>query len=871
MKMFNISPHSVRDTPGRVTSSLTGVAFSVVMVCVLFRAESVMAQTYSFDASMLKGGGKEVDLTLFEEGGQLPGSYPVDIILNGARVDSREMIFHSEKDMYGKPYLKTCLTREMLVRYGVKTEEYPALFHSHSIRGSDVSRGEEACADLSVIPQATETYQFAAQQLVLSIPQIALRPQLKGVAPEALWDDGIPAFLFNWDVNALRSELRGDSKSVGNSFWASLEPGINLGPWRVRNLTTWNKSSGQSGKWESAYIRAERGINRIKSRLILGEDYTPSDIFDSVPFLGVMLSSDESMVPYNQREFAPVVRGIARTQARIEVRQNGYLIDSRTVAPGAFVLSDLPLTGSGGDLQVTVLESDGTTQFFTVPYSTPAIALREGYMKYSISGGQYRSSDDAVEQSSLGQLTAMYGLPWGLTAFGGVQLAEHYKSAALGLGWSLGRLGGVSVDGIHARSQLKGWENETGYSWRVRYNKSFELTGTSFTAASYQYSSDGYHSLSDVLDTYRDDNLRIWNSHENRSNRTTLSLSQSLGTFGYVNFHGSRDEYNDGRPYKEYFGASYGTSWKGVSLAVNWSRNNNIGGHYGRDGRTEDSISMWMSIPLGRWLGSPNNYISATTQIQRTSGQEMQYEMGLNGRAFDRRLYWDIREQFSPGSESREDSSRLNMTWYGTYGEMTGMYSYSRYMRQMSAGMSGGMVIHSEGVTLGQNSGDTLALISAPGVSGVSVGGWPGVRTDFRGYTLAGYVSPYQENIVTLDPTTFPENAEVLQTDSRVVPTKGAVVKAGFETRLGGRALLTLTRQDGTPLPFGSVVTVEGTQGRNISAGVVGNKGEVYMSGLPETGRLKAVWSERSPCYADYRLPKDKGPAGVFLSRTVCM
>ncbi|MEN1743432.1 fimbria/pilus outer membrane usher protein, partial [Pseudomonas aeruginosa] len=105
------------------------------------------------------------------------------------------------------------------------------------------------------------------------------------------------------------------------------------------------------------------------------------DIFDSVPFRGAMMSSDESMVPYNLREFAPVVRGIARTQARIEVRQNGYLIQSQTVAPGAFALTDLPVTGSGSDLQVTVLESDGTAQVFTVPFTTPAIALREGYLK----------------------------------------------------------------------------------------------------------------------------------------------------------------------------------------------------------------------------------------------------------------------------------------------------------------------------------------------------------------------------------------------------------------------------------------------------------------------------------------------------------
>ncbi len=72
---------------------------------------------------------------------------------------------------------------------------------------------------------------------------------------------------------------------------------------------TWSKSSDQPGNWETVYTRAERGVNNMKSRLTLGDDYTPSDIFDSLPFRGIMLGSDESMVPYNQRAFAPVVRG----------------------------------------------------------------------------------------------------------------------------------------------------------------------------------------------------------------------------------------------------------------------------------------------------------------------------------------------------------------------------------------------------------------------------------------------------------------------------------------------------------------------------------------------------------------------------------
>ncbi|MWN56029.1 fimbria/pilus outer membrane usher protein, partial [Escherichia coli] len=376
-----------------------------------------------------------------------------------------------------------------------------------------------------------------------------------------------------------------------------------------------------------------------------------------------------------------------------------------------------------------------------------------------------------------------------------------------------------------------------------------------------------------VLESYRRHGEYAYSSSESRGRRIMLNLSQPLGTMGYMSFWGSRDEFYDGRSPKDSMGASYSTTWKDISWSVNWSRNRNMDGYNGKwQDKTEDSVSLWMSIPLNRWLGNTNNDIQATTQMQHTSGQNTRYESGINGRILDGRLYWDIREQIRPGEERERDTSRLNLTWYGTYGEATGMYSYSSHLRQMSVGMSGGLLVHRHGVTLGQRTGDTVALVEAPGVSGASVSGWPGVRTDFRGYTLTGWMSPYQENVVTLDPRTFPESAEVPQTDTRVVPTKGAVVSAKFTTYVGSRALLTLTQSDGTPLPFGTVVTVEEEHGViSGSVGVVGEHGEVYMSGLAERGRLKAQWSKRSQCYADYRLPDKKGPTGIFLIRSVCM
>lgn len=102
------------------------------------------------------------------------------------------------------------------------------------------------------------------------------------------------------------------------------------------------------------------------------------------------------------------------------------------------------MTGSGSDLQVTVLESDGTAQVFTVPFTTPAIALREGYLKYNVTAGQYRSPDDAVEQTSLGQVTVMYGLPWGLTVYGVFRVRSIIRLRPWGLAGHWGVWGGVA-------------------------------------------------------------------------------------------------------------------------------------------------------------------------------------------------------------------------------------------------------------------------------------------------------------------------------------------------------------------------------------------------------------------------------------------
>ena len=75
------------------------------------------------------------------------------------------------------------------------------------------------------------------------------------------------------------------------------------------------------------------------------------------------------------------------------------------------------------------------------------------------------------------------------------------------------------------------------------------------------------------------------------------------------------------------------------------------------------------------------------------------------------------------------------------------------------------------------------------------------------------------------------------------------MVRVDFNVRRGYRILFTLTR-NGKPLPFGSVVTGGST------SGLVGDDGQVYLSGMPESGEVQVSWSKdvNQSCVVSYHL-----------------
>lgn len=793
-------------------------------------------------------GASKTDLSSFESGSQAPGTYHVDIVLDDQTIDTRDIEFKAVTDKNGDSDLQPCISVETLKSWGVKTELFPELSK------------DGTCANFGAIPQASATLQFSTQRLLISIPQAALSPQARGYVPPEQWDEGITAAMLNYSMSGANNWSRNKYGSDGNSQYANLRPGFNIGPWRLRNYTTWNRDSNGQDRWDTVYTYAQRDIIPLKAQLTAGDSTAPSEVFDSMPFRGAQLASDDDMLPDSMKGYAPVVRGIARSNAQIMIRQNGYVIYQSYVAPGAFEITDMYPTGGAGDLDVTVKEADGSEQHFTVPFASLPLLQREGRLKYAVTGGQYRSYDSSVEKTPFAQATAIYGLPKGFTIYGGLQESSKYQSLAGGIGKNMGDFGAVSADVTQAWSQPKNEVKSNGQSWRARYSKNFVETGTNFAIAGYRYSTSGYYSMQDVLDSYSNNNIIA----ERRRNRMEVTMNQSLGAdLGSVMLGAVREDYWSNGKTMQSISAGYNNSWRAINYGITYtySKNGTSDG-YSQAARydKDQQIALNISIPLDRFL--PSTWANYSMNASQKTGTT--HTVGLNGVAMENNsLNWNVQEGY--GTNDVGNTGTANADYRGTYGEVTAGYSYDQNSDRLNYGLQGGVIAHADGITLSQPLGETNVLIKAPGAKGVSVQNQTGVKTDFRGYTVASSVTPFRKNDITLDPQTLANNAELDLTTSTVIPTRGAVVRAEYIANLGMRVLMTLTQKNGKSVPFGAMVSISGQQGRSF---IVGDAGQVYLTGVNPEGTLTVQWGQGSDekCQVAYKLPEtEKGI--VNLSR----
>ena len=853
--------------------------FKPSAVALIFLSSNCFADS-SFNPAFLEkmgGDGTAIDLSVFSSptGGQLPGKYIVDIYINDELADHREVEFIADKSTSGKDKNGTknnegitglipCLTLEDLKGYGLRTDAIEA-FNKNS---EDKSAAEQvdnakakvnspavegACSNiLQSIPAAKADFDFNKQRLNLSIPQALMSHSARGYVDPKFWDDGITAALIDYNFTGANGTSSGDN-SKDDSYYLNLRSGLNLGAWRLRNYSAWNDNNGVR-EWQNINTYLQRSIISIKSQLILGDNYSSADIFDSSQFRGIQIASDDDMLPDSQQGFAPIVRGIAKTNAQVTITQNGYTIYQSYVSPGAFEINDLYPSAGSGDLTVVIKEQDGSQQTFIQPYASVPMLQREGHTKYSLTAGQYRSGY-SQSKPNFGQFTLIQGLSHGATVYGGVQASENYMAAAAGIGQNLGDLGAVSIDITQAKTDLTDSGVSKGQSYRFLYAKTFADSGTDLRLMGYRYSTSGFYTLQESVDLNDDDNtLSEYDVRTHKRSRVEGSINQTLPeNWGSLFFSASVQDYWDDSAKEQTLQWGYNNDWKGISYNIAVSDN------YITEEERDRQFSLNVSIPLDKWLSSASVSYNSTSD----SDGRVQRQTSLSGTLLeDRNLTYNISQ--GVGNQGQGYSGNTSLSYQGKYGNSNVGYSYTKDSRRLNYGLQGGIITHSDGITFSEPLGETVALVAAPGAGDTKVKNKNGVRTDDEGYAVLPYITAYRHNNVSLDTTSLGKNVEIDESVRDVIPTRGAVVRAKFTTHVGYRMMMMMMRPSGKPVPFGTTVSLLDA----TSAGIVGEDGEAYLSGLPAKGSLKAQWGKGADehCIVHYQVNEKQAAEETLMT-----
>lgn len=832
-------------------------------------------EVVEYDSTFLMGSSAStIDLSRYTEGNPtLAGRYNVSIHINDKPVMQQDIDFI---DIADKRSAQACITAKMLIQWHVRTPENS---DPEAVLASRENT-QEACLDVEkLIPQANVRYDNSEQRLYLTVPQAWLVHSWQNTVDPSLWEDGINAAMFSYNLSGWHSETY-DRDS--DSFYAGLYAGLNLGSWhfRSRGNYSWNHQGESEFAFQSRYL--QRDIAPLRSQLIVGDAYTTGESFDSVSIRGMRLYSDSRMLPAQLANFSPVVRGVANSNARITIMQGGYKIYETTVPPGPFAIDDLSPSGYGSDLEVTIEESDGTKRTFSQPFSSVIQMMHPGVGRWDVSLGEV-NKDDLRDKPGIAQGTFYYGLNNTLTGYTGVQATDNgYLAALLGIGVNTW-LGAFAFDITQSQAEIPDDATYRGQSYRLSWNKFFEPTSTSLNIAAYRYSTEKYLGLNDALTLIddarhpnREEDSRNLKNYGRMKNQFSLSLNQSLQqgeeNYGSLYFTGSWTDYwVTGSAQRSYsLGYSNGASWGSYSI--------NLQRTYDENNRQDDRIYLSVSIPLEKLFGTERyqgGFRNLNSSMSADYHGNNQLSVNSSGSSENNRLNYSVNTSYSTSDTAKDLSSVGGFMGYESpWGSLTGSASVSNdNTRQISLNTDGGFVLHRHGVTFSNDSfgeDDTLSLVSAPGAKGARIN-YANSTIDRWGYGATGSLSPYSENTISLDINDLENDIELKSTSTIAIPRQGAVILSHFDTDTGRPAMISLARSDNLPVPFATDIFNDDGE----IVGSVGQGGQAFIRGIEEKGTLWLRWVEKSQlmrCRFDYQLPAEPTLLGktVVMDATTC-
>lgn len=793
----------------------------------LMAGSQAVAKEVQFNQALLFPGLATHDLTRYATGNPIyAGDYPSDIYINDSLVQ-RETVRMLDITEAGSA--APCMTRQLVELARIEPERV-------ALPRPELLDDPAACVRVEQISEQLQwQYDVSRLALYLTVPQSLQANRPRGWVDPSQWDAGEAVAWVDYTANSYWNE---SAAGQYRSHYLGTQMGANMGTWRLRHQANF-QSNPQQRQWQSIASYAYRALPQWKSSLSLGQRWTGGEFFDSFGYIGGSLSSDPRMLAESQRGFAPMVRGVARTHARVEIRQNDTLLYEENVAPGNFLIDDLYSTGYAGDLQVTVHESDGTIQTFTVPYSSVPGLIRAGQTFYSLTAGKV-DEELADESQDFAEFTLQRGLSNLLTGYGGLFQSDDYQALLFGSAWNV-PLGAISFDWTRSRFSDADRRSE-GDRYRLGWSRRVKDTFISATLT--RHTSPEYYGVREALSVFEHSSLETAGLLRLRQ-RVDLSLSQPLYG-GSLYLLGSRQWFwgREGRQTSYQLG--YSNRWGSLGYQLSLQRMDD------GIGDSDTIFGLTLNMPIGQGRSAGAGHLSM--QMSQGEGGQRQLNSTFSGTTGD-----DLQYTYSvmASHQDRPDADDLgalgvNLGYRAAVANFdAGLSQDNQHQRQMTFGARGAMVAHAGGVEWVPELGDTFAIIKAPNATGAKVAGWHGLRVSDDGYAIVPHLTPYQTNRVGLEVNGLDDSVELTETAQWLVPDAGAAVSAYF-VALKGYSILLKASRDGKAAPFGADVFDE----QDVRVGVVGQAGQLYARVSSPDGVLSVRWGSEADrqCQIRYRL-----------------
>ncbi|MFC0308870.1 fimbria/pilus outer membrane usher protein [Gallibacterium trehalosifermentans] len=833
------SPH--RDIISLPNSLIKRTLLSIV-VALTFSAASQADDFAEFDAEFLSGNVKEsIDISRFSYGNPIPaGNYVADVYINNqlrGRTNLRFVDFPEQKQA------SLCQQDSLVTLLDLKSE---ALVDMEKL-------SHENCQPLQLVPEAKMNFDISTLQLDIDIPQAFVEQRPLGYISPAQWQQGVPVAFVRYDASHYRYRYDGEQDQQSN---ISIDAGVNLFGWSIhhRGSQSWHNQKRQDYQRIATY--AQRDVPFLRAQLTIGDFYTRGGLLDSLPLRGAQLTSDDRMLATSLRGYAPIIRGVANTNAHVIIRQNGNILREVNVPPGAFEINDLYPAGYAGDIQVEILEANGERRSFVVPYTAVAELVRPGYSRYQLSVGRFKY-DNKLSKNNVAQAIWQYGLTNNITLNLGANLAKQYHAELVGLSFNT-PIGAFATNAIFSNAQfVNSGVKKKGYSLYASYNTHIEPTNTNVTFAAYRYSSKDFYSLQDVLRANDSEDIDevfidfgVFNYRPKHQFQVSISQPFKNG-WGAAYVIGTTRTYWQTNLRQNEYQIGYGNQYKRLNYSLSFTQTRDS------NGNKDNQFYLNLSLPLGT-----KNPVYLSQSVTHSKSYGYTSNTSLSGS-----LGEEYRYNYNVSVTKQKDYSNFSLSnsYYGSLARIGASWSQDNQQnQQMSFNMSGAVVAHQKGVTLANDLSDNFAIIHAKGARGARIKGSVGNELDYFGNGIVPYIEPYAINYIGIDTSKIPDRVELSSTEQQVIPRANNAILVEFSTKVGSVVFFELQNLDSYP-PLGTEVFDQ----ENQSVGIVSQGGRIYTRGVANKGTLRLNWGDKQ-CQFDYQISSDKDNGQPIIMPVQC-